>query len=77
MKELSKCLLKFDERATVENLAELTILATQWKRLKMSPLDGVGTGTSPPLQAGNRGSEGPTFTQQLSIPPDFCSSTSS
>ncbi|KAJ8369227.1 hypothetical protein SKAU_G00092550 [Synaphobranchus kaupii] len=37
----------------------------------------VGPGTSPPLQAGNRGSEGPTFTQQLSIPPDSYSSTSS
>lgn len=44
MKELSKCLLKFDERATVENLqAELTNLATQWERLKMSPLDGYNT----------------------------------
>ena len=44
MKDLSKCLLKFDVRATVENLqAELTNLATQWEKLKMSTLDGYNT----------------------------------
>ena len=37
MKELSKCLLKFDDRATVEALqAELTSLAQHWERLKQS-----------------------------------------
>ncbi|KAJ8337675.1 hypothetical protein SKAU_G00366410 [Synaphobranchus kaupii] len=45
MKELSKCLLKSD--ATAENVQAgltltltLTNLATQWERLRMSPLDG-------------------------------------
>lgn len=37
MKELSKCLLKFDDRATVEALqAELTSLAQHWEGLKQS-----------------------------------------
>ena len=40
LQELSKCLLKFDARTTVGTLqAELSSLATQWKRLKMSPLE--------------------------------------
>ncbi|KAJ4933945.1 hypothetical protein JOQ06_006753 [Pogonophryne albipinna] len=40
LEELSKCLMKFDERATVGTLqAELTSLANQWETLKMSPLD--------------------------------------
>ena len=44
MKDLSKCLLKFDVRATVENLqAELTNLATQWEKFKMSTLNGYNT----------------------------------
>lgn len=38
--ELSKCLLRFDSRATADNLqSELKCLATQWPRLKMSPLE--------------------------------------
>ena len=38
--ELSKCLLKFDSRATVENLqSELKSLASQWAKLKQVPLE--------------------------------------
>ena len=39
--KISKCLLKFDDRATVGTLcSELYSLAGQWDRLKMSPLEG-------------------------------------
>ena len=39
--EISKCLLKCDDRATVGTLcSELYSLACQWDRLKMSPLEG-------------------------------------
>ena len=38
--ELSKCLIKFDSRATVENLqSELKSLASQWEKLKQVPLE--------------------------------------
>ena len=38
--DLSKCLLKFDSRATAANLqSELKCLAAQWPRLKMSALE--------------------------------------
>lgn len=41
LEEISKCLLKFDDRATVGTLCgELYSLASQWDRLKMSPLEG-------------------------------------
>ena len=37
---LSKCLMRLDEKATVENLqSELKHLAGHWDRLKASPLD--------------------------------------
>ena len=40
LQELSKCLVKLDDRATVENLqSELKSLAGHWDRLKASPLD--------------------------------------
>ena len=40
LKELSKCLLRFDSQATVDNLqCELGSLALQWKRLKSSGLE--------------------------------------
>ena len=39
--EISKCLLKFEDRATVGTLcSELYSLACQWDRLKMSHLEG-------------------------------------
>ena len=40
LQELSKCLLKFNKKATVDNLqCELKNLARQWDRLKASPLE--------------------------------------
>ncbi|KAJ8346852.1 hypothetical protein SKAU_G00282530 [Synaphobranchus kaupii] len=46
LQELSKCLLKFDSRATVANLqSELTSLAEQWNRLKRSCFDEYTTRT--------------------------------
>ena len=45
--EISKCLLKFDERATIVTLcSELYSLAFQWDRLKMSPLEGYSQHSS-------------------------------
>ena len=45
--KISKCLLKFDDRATVGTLcSELYSLACQWDRLKMSPLEGYTVGTA-------------------------------
>lgn len=42
--EISKCLLTYGERATVEALqAELIILAQHWDRLKQTPLDQCNT----------------------------------
>ncbi|CAL9701334.1 unnamed protein product [Knipowitschia caucasica] len=41
LEELSRCLLKFDDRATMENLqAELISLANHWETLKLPPLEG-------------------------------------
>ncbi len=44
--ELSKCLLKFNTKATAENLlCKLDSFAQQWKGLKMSPLQDYETRT--------------------------------
>lgn len=41
LQQISKCLLQFDDSATVSTLqAELCSLASQWERLKKSPLEG-------------------------------------
>lgn len=41
LQEISKCLLRFDDRATVSTLqTELSSLAYQWDRLKQSSLEG-------------------------------------
>ncbi|RXN11863.1 hypothetical protein ROHU_010362 [Labeo rohita] len=46
LEDLSKCLVKFDDRATVDNLQyELKSLAGQWDKLKESPLDEYVTRT--------------------------------
>ncbi|KAL0994134.1 hypothetical protein UPYG_G00118150, partial [Umbra pygmaea] len=46
LEDLSKCLVKFDSRATVDNLqSELKSLAGQWDKLKESPLDEYATRT--------------------------------
>ncbi len=61
--EISKCLLKFDDRATVGNLyAELSGLVFQWERLKKSPLEGyfVRTGIEM-LVGGEEDTGGPFF----------------
>ncbi len=40
LEDLSKCLVKFDSRATADNLkSELKSLAGQWDKLKQSPLE--------------------------------------
>lgn len=46
LQELSKCLIKFDSRATVANLqSELMSLAEQWTRLKQSRFEEYTTRT--------------------------------
>lgn len=40
LQDLSRCLIKFDSSATVDNLqSELKSLESQWERLKQSPLE--------------------------------------
>ncbi|XP_051992935.1 uncharacterized protein LOC127651233 isoform X2 [Xyrauchen texanus] len=47
MQNLSSCLMKFDARSTTGTLqAELASLATQWERLKLSPLEEYKVRTS-------------------------------
>lgn len=46
LQDLSRCLIKFDSSATVNNLqAELQSLATQWEMLKRSPLEAYASRT--------------------------------
>lgn len=53
LQDLSKCLIKFDSRATVENLQlELKCLAGQWSKLKASHLDEYKTRTVEDRSAG-------------------------
>jgi len=47
MQNLSNCLMKFDARATTGTLqAGLASLASQWERLKLSPLEEYKVRTS-------------------------------
>ena len=65
LQEISTCLLKFDERATVGTLhAELSGLAFQGERLKKSPPEGyfVRTG-SEVLVGGEEDTGGPLYTE--------------
>ncbi len=65
LQEISKCLLKFDDRATVGTLhADLSCLAFQWERLKKSPLEGyfVRTGSAM-LVGGEEDTGGPLFVE--------------
>lgn len=56
LQQLSKCLLPFDDRATVANLqSELIGLAGQWKRLKTSVFEEY---TSKTTEDGPEGAEG-------------------
>lgn len=60
MKELSKCLLEFDEHATVEALqAELISLAQQWERLKQSALEEYNTRAAAASDESGEGFEDP------------------
>lgn len=63
LEEISKCLLKFDDRATVGTLCgELYSLASQWDRLKMSRLEGYIVRTASEIPQG--GDEDPSMEQQ-------------
>ncbi|KAL6485944.1 hypothetical protein MHYP_G00053360 [Metynnis hypsauchen] len=55
LQDLSRCLIKFDSSATVENLqSELKSLASQWERLKQSPLEEYATRTVEEGPDGNK-----------------------
>jgi len=63
LEEISKCLLKFDERATVGTLCgELCSLASQWDRLKIFPLEGYIVRTASEIPQG--GDEDPSMEPQ-------------
>lgn len=66
MKELSKCLLEFDEHATVEALqAELISLAQQWERLKQSALEEYNTRAAAASDESGEGFEDPDESVEL------------
>lgn len=66
MKELSKCLLEFDEHATVEALkAELSSLAQQWERLKQSALEEYNTRATTASDESGEGFEDPDESVEL------------
>ncbi|KAI2646611.1 GMP reductase [Labeo rohita] len=60
MKELSKCLLQFDERASLETLqAELISLAQHWERLKQSLMENYNIRGAASNDEAGEGSEVP------------------
>lgn len=74
LEEISKCLLRFDYRATVGTLcAELHSLASQWDRLKMSPLKGYTVRTASEMPQGSN--EDPSIElQDVELESKTCSS---
>lgn len=55
LQDLSRCLIKFDSSATVDNLqSELKSLASQWERLKQSPLEEYASTTVEEGTDGNK-----------------------
>ncbi len=74
LEEISKCLRKFDNRATVGTLCgELYSLASQWDRLKMSPLEGYIVRIASEMPQGS--DEDPSMDQQdIELESKTCSS---
>ena len=74
LEEISKCLLKFDNRATASTLcSELYSLACQLDRLKMSPLEGYTVRTASQMPQGSE--EDPSMEQQdVELESKTCSS---
>uniref|UniRef100_A0A1A8DF48 Uncharacterized protein n=2 Tax=Nothobranchius kadleci TaxID=1051664 RepID=A0A1A8DF48_NOTKA len=74
LEEISKCLLKFDNRATVGTLcSELYSLACQWDRLKMSPLEGYTVRTAGAMSQGSE-QDPPMAQQDAELESKLCSS---
>lgn len=74
LEEISKCLLKFNDRATVGTLcSELYSLACQWDRLKISPLESYTVRTASEMPQGSEGD--PSIEQQdVELESKTCSS---
>ena len=72
LEEISKCLLRFDDRATVDTLcSELCSLACQWDRLKMSPLEGYTGRTASEMQQGSE-EDSPMEEQDVELESKTC-----
>ena len=72
LEEISKCLLRFDDRATVDTIcSELCSLACQWDRLKMSPLEGYTGRTASEMQQGSE-EDSPMEEQDVELESKTC-----